>query len=370
MSIIHWVGIDDHADKWAIAVYAGEEARPSKEFEVVPDKKGYQRLLSSLKGLDGEVRIVYEAGPCGFDLYRKLGNAGLNCQVAAPALTPTKPGQKVKTNRRDAAKLGRYLRSNELTMVVVPDENQESLRDLIRARAAVQKDVGRVKKQIVHLLLRNGHRYRDGKAWTVRFWSWLKGIKLSGVHSMFVLTEMIVEVERRIENLKHYDQQIEAAAQTPEYKPYLDALRTLRGVDTLSAMTFLSELGDLRRFATASQLMAAVGVVPSEYSTGDKTIRCSITKTGNAHVRRIAVESAWHYNRRLTVGRKLQARRKGQPPEIVAIAEKCEKRLNAKFRRLTSRNKKSTVAVVAVARELIGFVWAIGQIAHPAQPTK
>jgi len=368
MSIIYWVGIDDHADKWTIAVYRGDEARPSKEFELIPDKKGYQRLLSCLKGLGGEVRVVYEAGPCGFDLYRKLRKAGLNCEVAAPALTPTKPGEKVKTNRRDAAKLGRYLRSNELTLIVVPDENQESLRDLIRSRASVQKDVGRIKRQIVHLLLRNGHRYRDGKAWTQRFWMWLKGIKLSGVHSTFVLAEMIVEVEHRIENLKRYDQQVEAAAQTPEYKPYVDALRTLRGVDTISAMTFLSELGDLRRFPTAPQLMAAVGVVPSEYSTGDKTIRFAITKTGNAHVRRIAVESAWHYNRRLTLGRKLQARRKGQPPEIVAIAEKCERRLNAKFRRLTSRNKKSTVAVVAVARELIGFVWAIGQLAHPSQP--
>lgn len=365
MRIIHWIGIDDHADKWTIAQFRGGEDRPSREFELVPDSKGYQRLLSFLKKLDGEVRVVYEAGPCGFDLYRRLTAAGIDCKVAAPSLTPVKPGQKVKTNRRDAFKLARYHRSGDLTYITVPDADQESLRDLIRSRASVQKDVGRVRKQIIHLLLRYGHRYRQGQSWTLRFWGWLKAIKLEGKHSRFVLGEMIGELEHRIEQLKRYDQQIEMAAQTPEYKPYLAALRTLRGIDTLSAITILSELGDLRRFPTAPQLMAAIGVVPSEYGTGDTTTRYSITKTGNAHVRRIVVEAAWHYQRRSSPGRMIKARRKDQPKPIVDIAEKCEKRLNARFHRLTSRNKKSTVAVVAVARELLGFIWAIGQIEHP-----
>lgn len=364
MSIIHWIGIDDHADKWSIAHYRGAEERPAKEFEMVPDEKGYRRLLKFLKELDGEVRVVYEAGPCGYELHRRLTKAGIKCQVAAPALTPRKPGERVKTNRRDAAKLGRYLRANELTLVVVPDEDRESLRDLIRSRYAVQKDVGRLRKQIIHLLLRYGHRYREGLSWTLRFWSWLKKIKLTGEHSCFVLAEMIGELEHRIEQLKRYDEQIELAAQKPEYQPYLKALRTLRGINTLSAMTILCELGDLRRFPTAPQIMAAVGVVPSEYSTGDKTNRYSITKTGNAHVRRIVVEAAWQYQRKVCVGKTIRARRKDQPKPIVDIAEKCEKRLNARFHRLTSRNKKSTVAVVAVARELLGFIWAIGQEAH------
>jgi transposase len=322
-------------------------------------------LLSQLKALDGEVRIVYEAGPCGYELHRRLTKAGYNCQVAAPALTPRKPGERVKTNRRDAAKLGRYLRANELTFIVVPDEDRESLRDLIRSRQSVQKDVGRVRKQIVHLLLRYGHRYRDGQAWTQRYWKWLKTIKLEGEHSRFVFAEMIVSLEYRVSQLHRYDEQVELAAQKPEYQPYVAALRTLRGIKTLSAMTVLSELGDLRRFATAPQLMAAVGVVPSEYSTGDKTSRFSITKTGNAHMRRIAVEAAWQYRRWPTPSGTIKARRKGQPKEIVDIAEKCEKRLSSKFFRMTRRNKKSTVVAVAVARELLGFIWAIGQIAHP-----
>jgi transposase len=365
MKIIHWIGIDDHADKWTIAHYRGDEERPAREFELVPDEKGYRKLLSYLKGLESEVRIVYEAGPCGYELYRRLTKAGYTCQVAAPALTPRKPGERVKTNRRDAAKLARYLRSNDLTFIVVPDQDRESLRDLIRSRQAVQKDVGRMRKQIIHLLLRYGHRYREGQAWTQRFWAWMKKVQLEGVHSCFVLTEMIGELEHRISQLERYDEQVELASQRPEYQPYLAALRTLRGINTLSAMTILSEMGDLRRFATAPQLMAAVGVVPSEYSTSDKTKRFSITKTGNAHIRHVAVEAAWQYQRRPLPGRTIKARRKDQPKAIVEIAEKCEKRLHARFYRLTSRNKKSTVAVVAVARELLGFIWAIGQIAHP-----
>jgi transposase len=365
MKIIHWIGIDDHADKWTIAHLRGNEEKPAKEFELVPDSKGYRRLVSFLKELEGEVRIVYEAGPCGFDLYRRLSEAGLNCQVAAPTLTPCKPGDKVKTNRRDAAKLARYHRSNELTYVSVPTAEQESLRDLIRSRQSVQSDVGRLRKQIVQLLLRYGHRYRDGVAWTLRFWSWLKAIKLTGEYSSFVLADKIVELEHRVDQLQRYDAEIESAAAKPEYQPYVAAMRTLRGVDTLSAMTLLSELGDLRRFPTAPQLMAAVGLVPSEYSTGNTTTRFSITKTGNAHVRHIAVQAAWQYQRRLTTGTRIKARRKDQLPEIVAIAEKCDARLNRRFHRMTSRHKKSTVAVVAVARELIGFIWAIGQIVHP-----
>jgi transposase len=365
MGIIHWIGIDDHADKWTIAQLRGDDARPTKEFELVPDSKGYQRLLSFLKKLDGEVRVVYEAGPCGFDLYRKLTKAGVTCFVAAPALTPNKPGQKVKTNRRDAFKLAHYLRSGELTFVSVPDQNRESLRDLVRARESAQKDVGRIRKQLIHLLLRYGQRYREGTSWTCRFWSWLKGIKLESEYSQLVLDGMILELEHRIVRLEQLDQEVERAAQKAEYKPYLDALRTLRGISTISAMTLLSELGDLRRFPTAPQLMAAIGVVPSEYSTGDKTSRYGITKTGNAHVRRIVVEAAWHYQRRPTRGRAITTRRRDQSAAIVAIAEKCETRLNSRFRRLTSRNKKSHVAVVAVARELLGFIWAIGQIKHP-----
>jgi transposase len=366
MKIIHWIGIDDHADKWTIAQFTGHEEKPANEFELVPNDAGYRKLIKFVKELGGEARIVYEAGPCGYELYRRLTKAGLQCQVAAPSLTPRKPGERVKTNRRDAVKLARYLRSNMLTLIVVPDAQRESLRDLIRARHAVQKDLVSIRHQITKLLLRYGHRYREGKtAWTERFWTWVGKIKLEGEHGQFVLDEMIRTHRQRLERRSRYDEAIEAAASKPEYARYVAALSVLRGIDRLSAMTILSELGDLRRFPIAPQVMGAVGLVPSEASTGDKSTRLSITKTGNAHVRHIVVEAAWQYQRRVTNGPVIRRRRKDQPQALVDIAEKCDLRLNRKFHRMTSRGKRSTVAAVAVGRELIGFIWAIGQIVHP-----
>lgn len=364
MEIMHWIGIDDHADKWTIAHLKGKGEKLEKEFELVPSDSGYRKLISYAKGLEGEVRIVYEAGPCGYDLYRRLTKAGLQCQVAAPSLTPRKPGERVKTNRRDAAKLARYLRSDDLTIITVPDPERESVRDMIRARGAVQKDLVRVRHQITKLVLRYGHRYRQGQAWTARFWVWLRAIQLQGEYSQEVLKELITTHDQRVAQLERYDKLVEAAAQRPEYVPYLTALKVLRGVATLSAMTILCELGDLRRFPSAPQLMAAIGLIPSEYGTGEKTTRFSITKAGNAHVRHIVVEAAWQY-RRISNGKTITARRKGQPQALVDIAQKCDLRLNRKFHRMTSRNKLSTVAAVAVARELLGFIWAIGQVVHP-----
>lgn len=365
MEIIHWIGIDDHADKWTIAHVRGSEEKPAREFELIPSASGYRKLFAYAKALNGTVRFVYEAGPCGYELYRRLNKAGLRCEVAAPSLTPRKPGQRIKTNRLDALKLARYLRAGELTLIVVPDEGRESLRDLIRARRAALKDLLTIRHQIAKLLLRYGHRYRDGRAWTRQFWSWLAKICLDGEHGQFVLEEMITAHGERLERVARYDDAIEAAANKPEYTSYVRGLRVLRGIDTLSAMTILAELGDLRRFATAPQLMAAVGLVPAEHSTGDKITRLAITKAGNAHVRRIAVEAAWHYQRRPSNGRRITGRRQGQPAELLDIAQRCELRLNRKFHRLTSRGKRSTVAAVAVARELMGFIWAIGQRVHP-----
>jgi len=366
MKIMHWIGIDDHADKWTIAQFKENEEKPAKEFELVPDDSGYRKLIKFLKELDGEVRIVYEAGPCGYELYRRLTKAGLQCQVAAPSLTPRKPGERVKTNRRDASKLARYLRSGMLTLITVPDQQRESLRDLIRARHAVQKDLVSIRNQIVKFLLRYGYRYREGKSgWTARFWTWVGKVKLEGEHGQFVLDEMIRTHRQRLEQRARYDEAIEAAARKPEYATYVAALSVLRGIDRLAAMTILSELGDLRRFATAPQVMGAIGLVPSESSTGDTTTRFSITKTGNAHVRHIAVEAAWQYQRRITPGPTIKRRRNHQPQALIDIAERCDLRLNRKFHRMTSRGKRSTAAAVAVARELMGFIWAIGQIVHP-----
>jgi transposase len=364
MNIIHWIGIDDHANKLTISEFVdGKE--PVHEFEVVPDEKGHRKLIRYLKDLTGEVRVAYEAGPCGFDLYRRLRKAKIRCEVAAPSLTPIKPGDRVKTNRRDARKIARAYRAGDLTLITVPDEERESVRDVVRGREAVLKRVVALRNQITKLLLRYGIRYREGRAWTNRFWSWLGGVAIANENTKFVLDELIVALRSALEQLGRYDDRIEAASKIETYASYVAALRTLRGIDTLAAMTILVELGDLRRFASAPQLMSALGVVPAESSTGDTTNRFSITKTGNAHIRRVLIEAAWNYTRRPTEGRTMRTRRSGKPAAVVEIARKCDLRLNRKYHRMINRSKRSTVAAVAIARELAGFIWAVGQVVHP-----
>ena len=360
----NWIGIDDHADKWTIAHYRGTASDPEREWELEPSESGYRKLIGWLKEMGSSVRIVYEAGPCGYELARRLTKSGFDCGVAAPSLTPRKPGDRVKTNRRDARKLARMLRAGELTLITIPNERQESIRELVRAREAANKDVLRARHQLSKLLLRHGYRYRDGKPWTQRFWVWVNQIELIEQYSREVMQQHVRVIEHRVEIVAEYDRMIEQIARDSEYTPLVQALGVLRGIDWLTAMTILVELGDLRRFATAPQLMAAVGVVPSEFSTGDKIKRGAITKTGNAHVRRVLIEAAWHYQHYTRPGPHVRRRRTGQPAERLAIAERCDRRLHRRFTRLTSRGKRSTVAAVAFARELTGFIWAIGQIAY------
>jgi transposase len=364
-NLSNWIGIDDHADKWTIAHYEGPKRVPTREWELQPGDSGYRKLIGWLKELKGVVRVVYEAGPCGYELYRRLRKSGIECAVAAPSLTPRKPGDRVKTNRRDAQKLATLFRAGELTLITVPDARQEAIRDLIRAREAANKDLLRARHQLSKLLLRYGHRYQQGRAWTKRYWEWVNQIHLNEEWSRTVVRQQILIIEQRLDVVAEYDRHIEKIAQSTEYAPIVRALCVLRGVDRLTAMTIAAELGDLRRFATAPQIMAALGLVPSEYSTGDKTMRMAITKTGNAHVRRVLVEAAWHYQRFANrTGPTVRRRREGQPRELVAIAERCDARLHRRFIRFTSRGKRSTVAAVAVARELAGFIWAIGQEAY------
>lgn len=364
-NLSNWIGIDDHADKWTIGHYQGTRSEATREWELQPSDSGYRKLIGWLRELKGPVRVVYEAGPCGYELYRRLRKSGIDCAVAAPSLTPRKPGDRVKTNRRDAQKLARLFRAGELTLITVPEARQEAVRDLIRAREAANKDLLRARHQLSKLLLRYGHRYQQARAWTKRYWEWVNQIQLSEEWSRTVLRQQIVIIDQRLEVMAEYDRNIEQIAEQADYAPLVRALSVLRGIDRLTAMTILAEMGDLRRFPTAPQLMAALGLVPSEYSTGDKTRRMAITKTGNAHVRRVLVEAAWQYQRFANrTGPGIRRRREGQPAERLMIAERCDARLHRRFIRLTSRGKRSTVAAVAVARELAGFIWALGQGAY------
>ena len=358
---ITWVGIDAHSDSLRIAMYRGGSLE-AEEWTEMADAAG-KRLVRKLKALQGRVRCVYEAGPTGYDLRRKLEKAGIDCQVAAPSLIPRKPGDKIKTDRRDARKLARLYRAGELTLIQIPDETREAVRDVLRAREDVLEQVLRDRHHLSRFLLRHGYRFREGKAWSLRHWRWLRQLEMPDANLQMVLDQYRMSLERSLDQLKIFDRQVEQIAGQREYETMVSRLIALRGINTLTAMTILAEIGDLRRFGKASQMMAWIGVVPTEDSSGDRRRQGAITKTGNSHVRRVLVESAWHYQRRIgSPGRGLKRRREGQPSDIVRIAERADQRLSSKFFRLTQiRGKKPGIAAVAVARELAGFIWAIGQ---------
>jgi transposase len=357
--------MDVHADKINIAVYHGNELRPQEQYGSQTDERSKGRLLKRLQGLPGEVRCIYEAGPCGYDFQRYLTGNGVQCEIAAPALIPKKAGDRVKTDRRDARNLGRLYRSGELTAIHIPDEGQEAVRDLTRAREDAVEDTTRKRHQLSKFLLRHGHRYHDGKQWTQGHNKWMKGIKFENATLQAVFEEYQLSLDQAKERVERLTRSIEEVAKEPEYQKPVAAFMTLRGVKTITAMTIVSEIGDMRRFGKAKDFMAALGLVPSEYSSGNNVCRGKITKTGNVHVRRVLVESAWHYQHRPTVGKTIKARRARQPMEVVQVAQKADIRLNRKFRKIVDRGKRTTIAAVATARELAGFIWAIGQRVHP-----
>jgi len=356
-----WVGMDVHADSVVVSVFGREGFDPVERFEVMPDDRGLARLVKRLRAHGSRVGCVYEAGPCGYELQRFLSRRGLACAVTAPSLIPQRPGDRVKTDKRDADKLGRLYRSGELTLISVPDEQQEAVRDLVRAREDAQEDLLRRRHRLSKFLLRHGQRYRDGQSWTLRHWAFIRAIRFVDPNAVAVLDEYVIGVHAQIERVKKLDRLLEEASKRPEHASKVDRFKVLRGVGTITAMTILSETGDLRRYGKASQFMSSTGLVPSEHSSGARRRQGAITRTGNAHLRRVLVEAAWHYRHRPFVGAAIRNRRNGQPDAILAIAHRADARLHDKFRRLTTRGKRSTETAVAVARELAGFVWAIGQ---------
>ncbi len=271
---------------------------------------------------------------------------------------------RIKTDKLDARKLATEHRSGNLTVIRIPSEREETVRDLIRAREDVVRDVTRRRHRLGKFLLRHGHRYRAGKAWTHKHAKWLGQISFAGDESaQTVLEEYQTGLDQAVQQLVRLTTAVEKVAATPEYKTAADRLQVLRGVKRVTAMTIVAEMGDLRRFRGASEFMAASGLVPSEHSSGERRWQGGITKTGNAHLSRVLVEASWHYQHRPVVSAELRARRQNQPRAVVAIAERSDQRLHRKFRKLLDRGKLKSVAVVGVARELAGCSWAIGQAA-------
>jgi len=358
MSQSIWIGLDVHADSITAAILP-DDATDAEVVRLSGDLMQVRRLFRRLEK-KGRPRACYEASGAGFVLQRVLAKDGFQCDVIAPSLIPRKPGDRRKTDSRDAVMLAKLFRSGHLTVVHVPTEQTEALRRLLRLRATYQRYCKASKHRISGMLRNHGHVFQGGKStWTQTHRRWLNGLRdeLAGPLQTAVAVELehLEYLETQREAL---DAELERYARAEPYRLRVEALCCLRGIKTLTALTLLCEIDDVRRFRSPGALMAYFGLVPSERSSGSRERRGPITKAGNTHARRLLTEAAWNnrHNRPATLT--LQRRRQGQPPAVVAIATKAQHRLSKKFRRL-DEYKHRNVAITAVARELCGFVWAV-----------
>ena len=367
---IRFVGLDVHAETIAVAV--AEPTGEVRSVGTIPNRaESVRKLVKKLGGSQG-LRMCYEAGPTGYVLYWQLTKMGVHCDVIAPTLVPVKPGDRVKTDRRDAEKLARSYRSGDLTPVWVPDVFHEALRDLVRAREAAKKDQLRARNRLGKFLLRHGRRPAEAiKPWTQKYVDWIKReVHFELAIQDETLTDYITEVEHARDRIERLERAIDGAIeQIPDtMRAVVAGLQALRGVATVSAVTIVSELGELSRFARPKQLMGYSGAVSSEHSSGGRTQRGGITKAGNAHLRRIVGEAAWSYRHRPCVSAALRKRHEGLPEPVKEIAWKAQHRLHRRYWHLIHRGKTKQQAVTAVARELLGFIWAIGVHIEHQQP--
>ena len=324
------------------------------------------KLVRKLAGKYGRLTFCYEAGPTGYGLYRQIKSLGHECIVVAPSLILKKPGERVKTNRRDAVSLVKQLRAGDLTAVWVPDPRHEAMRDLTRAREVAVEDLRCKRQQVSAFLLRQGLHYPGERTWTKAHRNWLMSQKLEYAEHRIAFEEMLLAMRQAQERIERLEQAIRVAVPDWSLAEVVTALMAMRGIDFISATAFLAEIGDLSRFPTPRELMGYLGLVPSEASTGDTIKRGPITKAGNRRARRILVECSWSYQHPPRVGKEKQERVAAAPQAVREIAWKAQCRLSARYRALTRKGKLKTVAVTAVARELSAFIWAINrQIANP-----
>jgi transposase len=352
-----YVGIDAHKKDLFVAMLIGQQKTPVT-WQLANEPHAVRRLVRKLeREAPGPVSAFYEAGPCGYALQRQMTTSRVSCDVIAPALIPRKPGERVKTNRRDARKLAELGRAGLLTVVQAPTPEDEAVRDLARARDDAREDLQRCRHRLGKLLLRRGRHYA-GRNWTRAHRQWIATLTWTHAAERAVVDDYVLAIDHTEARLQELDVRLAEIAATEPYREPVGWLRCFRGIDTLTAMLILAELHDVRRFASAPALMAYLGLVPSEDSSGEKHRRGRITRTGNALVRRLLVETAWHYQHRPSVGAVLTRRRKGQPGRVIAIADKAQQRLCRRFRKLAAEHKPAPKIAVAIARELAGFLWA------------
>ncbi len=365
---LRFLGLDVHAETIALAV--AEPDGEVRSLGTIPNREDSIRKFIRKLGSPEQLRACYEAGPTGFVLYWQLTQLGVRCDVVAPSLVPKKPGDRVKTDRRDALKLARSHRSDDLTAVWVPDEESESLRDLVRAREAAKQDQLRARHRLTKFLLRTGQRPPLGvKAWTERHTEWLQKVRYTHPAREATLLDCLHEVQHMDQRVKRLEQSIVEVIQLApaSMQEVIRGLQALRGIAHISAVTIAVELGNITsRFKNPRGLMGYSGVFPSEDSSGKRIRRGGIAKSGNAHLRRVVVESAWSYRHRPAIGARLRRRQEGLPAEITEIAWRAQNRLHKRYMKLMARGKDQRKTMTAVARELLGFIWAIGIKAEAA----
>lgn len=371
VKITRFVGFDVHAQTISVAV--AEKDGEVRSLGIIPNRPEAVRRLVRKLGPVEQLHTCYEAGPCGYVLYWQLTELGIRCDVIAPSLIPMKAGERIKTDRRDAEKLARCLRAGDLTPVWVPDAAHEALRDLVRARLCAKHDLARARQRLGKLLLRTGTRPPDKmRAWTTRYTSWLGTLKFEHATRHAAFLDYCAEVEHHVARVARLEAEIDSAIEqaSPKLKALYDALQALRGIAKVTAATVVTEVGDLSRFGRAPHLMSYAGVISSEHSSGGTERRGAITRTGNAHLRRVIVEAAWSYRHQPWLGGTLRRRGADQSDAIRSISWKAQQRLHKRYVTLVARGKPKQKAITAVARELLGFIWAIGKVVDQQFATK
>lgn len=355
---IAWVGLDVHKDTISVAL-AGRDGSPVSDGQIENRPEAVRRLVGRLSRRHARLEFCYEAGPCGYELYRQLTGLGHSCLVAASSLIPRRAGDRVKTDRRDALLLARLLRSGDLTRVWVPGPDHEAVRELVRCRVDFKQMERRCRQRMCALLLRHGrHWSRDN--WTEAHRRWLRAQRFALPELQAAFDQLLRAIAEAEERVRQMEREMEEALSSWSLASLVRGLMAMRGVKLITAMTVAAELGDLSRFRTAGELMAYVGLVPGERSSGQRRRQGGITKSGNRHVRRVLVESSWSCWHKPYVSRALEKRSRGASQAVRDIAWQAQGRLYDRYRRLTARGKVGQVAITAVARELLGFIWSIG----------
>ena len=366
MNDITYVGLDVHKATVCVAIAEsgrGGEVREVGIFENRPDV--LRKMVARLGKQRHRLSFCYEAGPCGYGLHRLLTGLGHDCVVVAPSLIPMKAGDRVKTDRRDALMLARLHRAGELTPIWIPDAAHEAMRDLVRARATAVRALSKARQHLQSFLLRHDRICHGARAWTLAYRRWLTTVRFDHPAQQIVLQDYIHAVEDAECRRDRLTRQIQELMPTWSMAPVAAALQAMRGVALVVAVTVVAEVGDFRRFTNARQLMAYLGLVPSEHSSGSTVRRAGITKAGNALARRVLIEGAWTYRMSARVSRKLHDRLEPLPAAIRDIAWKAQVRLCARYRRLAATGKPKVVVTTAIAREMVGFIWAIARVAQP-----